>query len=253
MLLFVSIVLSGQERDYFMKKRNVMITTIISMLLLLLNAGTVLASTYEGRLDGVQGDTISGWAWDNTDSQSFAVVRVVVKKQGTSDILEDITTVASLRREDLTSTGRVNGQHGFSVNVNWAQLDSGFYTIEAYIGDSMALNPLTYQNGQVTAASAGGAMVPLGIFKSTAYCPCRSCSEGWGRNTSTGAMASASHTVAIDPKVIPYGSKLMINGIIYTAEDRGGGVRGKHIDIFFNTHGETRQYGTRNIEVFLVP
>jgi len=44
----------------------------------------------------------------------------------------------------------------------------------------------------------------------------------------------------------------MINGVVYTAEDRGGAVRGNHIDIFFNTHAETRQHGTQSAEVYLV-
>ena len=76
--------------------------------------------------------------------------------------------------------------------------------------------------------------------------------RGLGAHTSTGAIASANHTIAVDPRVIPYGSKIMINGVIYTAEDRGGAVKGNHVDIFFNTHGETRAYGTRSAEVFLV-
>ena len=92
----------------------------------------------------------------------------------------------------------------------------------------------------------------LGTFKLTGYCPCYSCSEGWGRNTSTGAIASAKHTIAVDPKVIPYGSKVLINGIVYTAEDRGGGVRGNHIDVFYDTHQETKVQGTQYQEVFLI-
>lgn len=92
----------------------------------------------------------------------------------------------------------------------------------------------------------------LGIFRTTGYCPCYRCSEGWGRRTSTGATATASHTVAVDPRVIPYGTKLMIEGVIYTAEDRGGGVKGNHIDIFFDSHTQTRQHGSRQQEVFLV-
>ena len=95
-------------------------------------------------------------------------------------------------------------------------------------------------------------LVPLGVFKTTGYCPCRACSEGWGRHTCTGAVATAGHTIAVDPRVIPYGSKVMINGVVYTAEDRGGAVRGNHIDIFFNTHAETRQHGTQSAEVYLV-
>lgn len=95
-------------------------------------------------------------------------------------------------------------------------------------------------------------LISLGIFRTTGYCPCAKCSEGWGRRTSTGAIATSNHTIAVDPKVIPYGSQIMINGVIYTAEDRGGGVRGNHIDIFYDTHSQTRQHGTRQQEVFLV-
>ena len=98
-----------------------------------------------------------------------------------------------------------------------------------------------------TFRSVCGNSVP--IIKKALYC-----AESYliKRHTSTGAIASANHTIAVDPRVIPYGSKIMINGVIYTAEDRGGAVKGNHVDIFFNTHGETRAYGTRSAEVFLV-
>jgi 3D (Asp-Asp-Asp) domain-containing protein len=95
-------------------------------------------------------------------------------------------------------------------------------------------------------------LVSLGAFRTTAYCPCYACSEGYGRHTSTGTIAKANHTIAVDPRVIPYGSKVMINGTVYTAEDRGGAVKGHHIDIFYDTHAQTRQYGSRNVEVFLL-
>jgi 3D (Asp-Asp-Asp) domain-containing protein len=95
-------------------------------------------------------------------------------------------------------------------------------------------------------------LTSLGSFRTTAYCPCYACSEGYGRHTSTGTIAKSNHTIAVDPRVIPYGSKVMINGTVYTAEDRGGGVKGNHIDIFYDTHAQTRQYGSRNVEVFLL-
>ena len=65
-------------------------------------------------------------------------------------------------------------------------------------------------------------------------------------------MATAGHTIAVDPSVVPYGSKIMINGVVYTAEDKGGGVRGHHIDIFYDTHSESKHHGVQNTEVFLV-
>jgi 3D (Asp-Asp-Asp) domain-containing protein len=44
----------------------------------------------------------------------------------------------------------------------------------------------------------------------------------------------------------------MVNGVVYTAEDMGSGVNGKHLDIYYNTHGEARLQGVQYAEVFLV-
>ena len=89
----------------------------------------------------------------------------------------------------------------------------------------------------------------LGKFKLTAYCPCRECSGGYGRQTSTGRRARARHTVAVDPDIIKYGSKVEIDGITYTAEDCGGKVKGKHIDVFFDTHDEVEKFGKKYMKV----
>lgn len=91
--------------------------------------------------------------------------------------------------------------------------------------------------------------VDLGEFKLTAYCPCKICSGKWGRSTSTGVIAAANHTVAVDPSVIPYGTELIINGQTYVAEDRGAAVTGKTIDIFFDTHKEAVKFGVSYADV----
>ena len=41
-------------------------------------------------------------------------------------------------------------------------------------------------------------------------------------------------TIAVDPRVIPYGTKVIIGGHIFTAEDCGGAIQGNHIDIYVN-------------------
>lgn len=97
----------------------------------------------------------------------------------------------------------------------------------------------TPSSGQ-TVTIDGRQATPLGRFKLTGYCPCARCSEGYGTRTATGARATAGRTVAVDPRVIPYGTHLLINGHEYVAEDCGGGVRGAHIDVFYNTHAEAR-------------
>ena len=83
------------------------------------------------------------------------------------------------------------------------------------------------------------------VFKTTAYCPCKECSGKYGDQTATGRRARAKHTIAVDPKVISYGTKVKIDGVTYTAEDCGGGVRGRHIDIYFNNHADVERYGVK--------
>ncbi len=83
------------------------------------------------------------------------------------------------------------------------------------------------------------------VFKTTAYCPCKECSGGYGNHTATGKIARSNRTIAVDPDVIRYGTKVTIDGVTYTAEDCGGAVKGRHIDIYFNNHADVEKYGVR--------
>ena len=85
-------------------------------------------------------------------------------------------------------------------------------------------------------------------FKVTAYCPCIKCCGKEDGITATGTVATAGRTIAVDPTVIPYGSKVVLNGTTYVAEDCGGAIKGNKIDMFFNTHQEALQWGVKYIE-----
>lgn len=86
-------------------------------------------------------------------------------------------------------------------------------------------------------------------MKTTAYCPCSSCSKEYGRNTATGAIATEGVTVAVDPNIFPYGTEITIDGNTYIAQDCGGGVNGNHIDIFFDNHEDVKAYGVQYKEI----
>ena len=91
--------------------------------------------------------------------------------------------------------------------------------------------------------------VILGEYTITAYCPCQKCSEGWGRKTASGATAKAGRTIATDSD-FAFGTKLWIEGLgTYVVEDRGGAVKGNHIDIFFDTHQEAVNFGKQTLVV----
>ena len=58
-------------------------------------------------------------------------------------------------------------------------------------------------------------------------------------------------TIAVDPNVIPYGTKVYIPrfGKTFIAEDCGGGIKGNKIDIFMNSDSQCNSWGVRNISI----
>ena len=99
-------------------------------------------------------------------------------------------------------------------------------------------------------------LVSLGEFKLTAYCACEKCcgkdpSDPYYGITAYGYQVTAGRTIAVDPKVIPIGSEVVINGHTYVAEDVGGVIKENRIDIYFNTHQEALEFGVQYAEVFI--
>ena len=76
--------------------------------------------------------------------------------------------------------------------------------------------------------------------------------------TATGTRSRVG-AIAVDPKVIPYGTRMFIvsedGQYIYgiaTAEDCGGLIKGKRIDLFYETMPECVQFGIRDCDVFFL-
>ena len=222
---------------------------------------TAAAAPAKGRFYEMTDSAISGWAYDSDKADQALNVHITIKEEATGQEVFSQWVNAGQYSKELYEEHKGNGCHAFRLDFDWDTVSDGVYRIEGETNGRAFSNNLTYTKGNPAAAteadnskegSGETSLVSLGVFKTTGYCPCRGCSEGWGRHTSTGAVATAHHTIAVDPRVIPYGSRVMINGTVYTAEDRGGGVKGNHIDIFFDSHAETRNHGVQNAEVFLL-
>lgn len=98
--------------------------------------------------------------------------------------------------------------------------------------------------------------ISLEECKLSAYCKenyPHICNNGDSSQTATGTVPLAGRTVAVDPKVIPYGSEVIINGHTYIAEDCGGAIKGNRIDILFDTHQEALEFGIQYAEVSYIP
>lgn len=68
--------------------------------------------------------------------------------------------------------------------------------------------------------------------------------------TATGTVPAVGRTIAVDPKVIPLGSKVYIEGMgTFTAEDNGGAIKGNIIDIYMGSEQECRNWGRRKVQL----
>lgn len=100
--------------------------------------------------------------------------------------------------------------------------------------------------------------VNLGEFKLTAYCSCAKCCGKWANNRPNGIVYGAigeelkeGYSIAVDPKVIPYNSEVIINGKTYEAQDCGGAIKGNRIDVYFEEHNDALEFGVQYAEVFI--
>lgn len=106
-----------------------------------------------------------------------------------------------------------------------------------------------YQGAVTTPVTATESGECIGTFTITAYCGCSKCSGG-NNKTASGTTPTEGRTIAADTSILPYGTQVVIDGIVYTVEDCGSGVVGNHIDIFFSTHEKAMAYGKRTIKVY---
>lgn len=95
----------------------------------------------------------------------------------------------------------------------------------------------------------------IGQVRTTGYCHCSICNGQWaGGPTASGVMPRAGHTIAVDRynPIVPMGTRVVINGVVYTVEDTGNlNANNSDFDIFWNSHSEALAWGRRNHTAYL--
>ena len=108
-----------------------------------------------------------------------------------------------------------------------------------------AVSELVEQEGSGTGADP--VLTYLGEWTTTGYCACSECCGVWATGcTASGVLATSNHTVACG--ILPFGTQVMIDNVIYTVEDTG--VDGEWIDIFFDSHDEALAYGMQTKSIW---
>ena len=126
--------------------------------------------------------------------------------------------------------------------------------------------PDVYQKEDGVLEASDGTLIEYeGVMQleATAYCACYECcgkypGNKWYGITATGTRAKVG-TIAVDPRVIPLGTKVYVEGLYgaknygyATAEDTGGAIKGKIIDLYFDTHRETINWGRQQVKVYIL-
>lgn len=253
---------------------------VTAFLFTLLYSITVFAAV-EGNIESVTDKGITGWAWNSDSPDEIVSVELQIFNAG-SDLAAKTVTLSANEFNENTAASTDGGSHSFTYPVNWTGFDASEFQVKAYAvsegtktemkGISEYSKPVQttntdYFGSAVSHVAAGPGFVKvadqpeepekdiagnsLGIFSTTAYCRCSICSSGHNI-TYAGTVPTINHTISADIRKFPLGTKLMIDGTVYTVEDIGSSIVGNKLDIFFGSHQEALEYGVQKVEVFSV-
>ena len=169
---------------------------------------------------------------EGVDGQMECVASVTYTNgvETSRDVLSEEVTVEPVRKVIAVGTGK-----------NVFKAPSG----NVIIGNGT----ITLANGEVLTYTR------TATFKATAY---THTDAGCDTITATGTTVRWG-TVAVDPRVIPYGTRMFIvtndGSFVYgvaTAEDCGGSIKGNRLDLYMPTYSQCIQFGVRNCTVYFL-
>lgn len=94
----------------------------------------------------------------------------------------------------------------------------------------------------------------LGSFRLSFYCSCEKCCGAQSTGlTKSGTTVTEGRTIAVDPTIIPLGSRVYIDGYgVFIAEDIGSAIKGNKIDIAVGNHEQALTLGIDNANVYFI-
>ncbi|MBQ5759726.1 MAG: 3D domain-containing protein [Schwartzia sp.] len=86
-------------------------------------------------------------------------------------------------------------------------------------------------------------------MEATAYLP----EDGTGDGITATGVPAAYGIAAVDPDVIPLGTRIFVPGYgIALAADTGGAIEGDIVDLCYEDYDEAIQFGRRDVDVYLL-
>lgn len=184
-------------------------------------------------------------------------IRVVRVTERTVSEHETVTHDV-IRRDSATlsagSSERVQKGNDGSETVTYREVSEDGQVVRREVVDRVVSKPAVADiylvgTGKSVTLSRGGVdyrSSRILTLTATAYDP----SVGTTTATGTGVYKGIA---AVDPRVIPLGTRLYIDGYGYAlAADTGGAIKGNRIDLAFATKAEALQFGRRTVTVYVL-
>lgn len=121
------------------------------------------------------------------------------------------------------------------------------------VASAATARPVAYSTTYLASDAIKANATALGNYKLTFYDPCVACNGNNQALTATGTTLTEGRTIAVDPSIIPLGSRVFIEGYgVFIAEDTGGAIKGNKIDIAVSTHERANELGVQYANVYLL-
>ena len=185
----------------------------------------------------------------------------VIRVEKVTDVVEEPISYAVVTNKDENlekGTEKVitEGQEGLISKEYEVTLENGKEV------SRVVLNEKKLRDKQDKVVSVGTKLEPIQVASrgtengkeiyvtSTAYtASCNGCSG----TTATGVNLHANpnaKVIAVDPRVIPLGSKVYVDGYGYAiASDTGGAIKGNKIDVFFPSKSDAYRWGRKTVKI----
>lgn len=184
-------------------------------------------------------------------NQEIEVIRVTEEEIQLEEAIPFQTekTIDDTLEKGLTKTIS-RGKEGVALNTIKITYHNGEEVAREVVDSQIKVEPKNrvIALGNITSVSRGGQRLN---FKEALQVQA-SAYTYTGNRTATGQVPAVG-MVAVDPSVIPLGSKLYIEGYGYAvAADTGGAIKGAKVDLFMEDRSQCLKWGRRNVKLYIL-
>lgn len=206
-----------------------------------------LAGVSLGKLD-YSSKPLTAKITSNETIKITRVTRAFIKRRSVLNSFEERRPDPSLEK-GITHLVR-KGSDGIGEKTVRITYEDGKEVDRTVIEDKVVKKPLSrlIAMGTISSVSRGGTRVDFErvvVVEATAY-------THTGSRTASGVYPEVG-MIAVDPNVIPMGSKVYVEGYGHArAKDTGGDIKGNRIDLFMDSNSDAVRWGRRTVKVYIV-